>query len=59
VSGAGTFRVFGPETSDDWAEVGVGATLYSGMVDVGVRYDGALGSDIQSHALGLTVGVSF
>jgi outer membrane autotransporter protein len=55
----GTFRVFGPETSDDWAEVGVGFTVYSGIVDVGLRYDGALGPDLQSHALSLTAGASF
>jgi outer membrane autotransporter protein len=57
--GSGTYRVFGPEGSDDWAELGFGFALQSGNVNVGIRYDGALGSDIQSHALSLTVGASF
>lgn len=57
--GAGSFDVYGPETADDWAEIGLGLGIRSGNVSIGVSYDAALGSDISSHAASVNVGVAF
>ena len=57
--GTGSFDVYGPETADDWAELGLGLGIRSGNMSFGVSYDAALGSDISSHAASVNVGIAF
>lgn len=59
VAGSSPFEVYGPELGSDWAEVGAGLQYRSGVVSVGVRYDGDFGGSFSNHALSLTVGASF